>query len=221
MEARARTYFGAEGCETCKKLPRANAQTSLRDLVSITDRCEDDAVVSVGRHRDLPPSRRLPSCLCVDGRPLAHLGQRSSLQLATRAKELWGFHRKPVAQQTPHSPDAALSRKFVTKFNALNMAMMADARAGDDQCAFEENVNAIVASLTATLNNVGDDRDAAELREIAALQREIAEQEALLDEHQSQLVRCKRSAYGGASGARGARGARALTYVRSHMARGR
>ena len=98
------------------------------------------------------------------------------------------------------------------------MAMMADARAGDDQCAFEENVNAIVASLTATLNNVGDDRDAAELREIAALQREIAEQEALLDEHQSQLVRCKRSAYGGASGARGAR---ALTYVRSHMARGR
>ncbi len=76
---------------------------------------------------------------------------------------------------------------------------MPDDRPGDDRCAFEENVNAIVASLTATLNNVGDDRDAAEIREIAALQREIAEQEALLDEHQSQLVRCRRGAPGGAS----------------------
>lgn len=34
-----------------------------------------------------------------------------------------------------------------------------------------------------------DERDAGELREIAALQKEIAEQEALLDEHQSALVR--------------------------------
>ena len=33
-----------------------------------------------------------------------------------------------------------------------------------------------------------DERDAAELREIAELQKEIAEQEALLDEHQSKLV---------------------------------
>ena len=34
-----------------------------------------------------------------------------------------------------------------------------------------------------------DERDAGELREIAALQKEIAEQEALLDEHQTALVR--------------------------------
>ncbi len=35
----------------------------------------------------------------------------------------------------------------------------------------------------------GDDRNEAELREIAALQQEIAEQEALLDEHSSKLVK--------------------------------
>ena len=35
----------------------------------------------------------------------------------------------------------------------------------------------------------GDERNEAELREIAALQQEIAEQEALLDEHSSKLVK--------------------------------
>lgn len=38
-----------------------------------------------------------------------------------------------------------------------------------------------------------DARDADELQEIAALQREIAEQEALLDEHQTALVRAGES----------------------------
>jgi hypothetical protein len=58
----------------------------------------------------------------------------------------------------------------------------------------------------------GDDREAAELREIAALQKEIAEQEALLDEHQSKLVSV---ALGSADGGGSARSVRA----RDHDAR--
>ena len=53
----------------------------------------------------------------------------------------------------------------------------------------------------------GDDRDATELREIAALQREIAEQEALLDEHQSQLVSMQARSVRRCIGQDGVRGA--------------
>ena len=66
----------------------------------------------------------------------------------------------------------------------------------------------------------GEERNEAELREIAALQQEIAEQEALLDEHSSKLVKDWTREKKGASERRREGGVRAREWGASHHDKG-